>query len=137
MSLFIPLKRTTLLIPSGPAHDLDRKHLFILLTDPAANELGVKSVLMVSLSSIKNGIPYDTSCVLSVGDHPFVKKDSFVLYRFARIEEADKVLRGVKAGKLIPLDSMRADVFLRVCNGLKNSKETPEKIKNFYLQAIL
>ena len=35
MSLFVPFRRATLLIPTGAAHDPDRKHLFIVLTDPA------------------------------------------------------------------------------------------------------
>lgn len=93
MSLFLPLRRATLLVPSGPENDPDRKHLFILLTDPADDGSGVKAVLMVSLSSIKQGLPYDASCILYPGDHPFVKKESFVVYQKARIEEADKVLR--------------------------------------------
>jgi len=35
MSLFLPIKRATLLVPSGADGDPDRKHLFVLLTDPA------------------------------------------------------------------------------------------------------
>src|SRR3990170_5662670 len=34
VKLFVPFRRATLLVPSGPAHDPDQKHLFILLTDP-------------------------------------------------------------------------------------------------------
>lgn len=45
MSLFLPLKRATLLIPSGPQGDPHRKHLFILLTDPYADEVGKPFVL--------------------------------------------------------------------------------------------
>lgn len=33
MSVFLPLRRATLLVPSGPQSDVDRKHLFILLTN--------------------------------------------------------------------------------------------------------
>lgn len=56
MSLFLPLRRATLLVPSGPDNDPDRKHLFVLLTDPVDDATGVKSVLMVSLFSIKKGL---------------------------------------------------------------------------------
>ena len=50
MSLFVPFKRATLLIPSGPVHDSERKHLFVLLTDPieAPNYEG-KQVLLVNI----------------------------------------------------------------------------------------
>lgn len=135
MSLFLPLRRATLLVPSGPENDPDRKHLFILLTDPADAGSGVKAVLMVSLSSIKPGLPYDPACVLHSGDHPFVKKDSFVVYQKSRIEDADKVLRGVKDGKLVPQAPMDTAVFARICKGLEDSRLTPPKMLRFYLAA--
>lgn len=135
MRLFLPLKRATLLVPSGPGSDPDRKHLFILLTDPANDGSGVKAVLMVSLSSIKQGLPYDASCILYPGDHPFVKRESFVVYQKARIEVADKVLRGVKDGKLVPQDPMDSALFARICKGLEDSLLTPPKLLRFYLAA--
>jgi len=135
MSLFLPLRRATLLVPSGPENDPDRKHLFILLTDPADTEARVKAVLMVSLSSIKAGLPHDPACLLYPGDHPFVKRNSFVVYQKARIEEAEKVLRGVKDGKLVPQNPMDSAVFVRICKGLEESRLTPPKVLRFYLAA--
>lgn len=136
MSLFLPLKRATLLIPSGPQGDQERKHLFILITDPHDDEAGTKSVLMVSLSTVKAGIPHDPTCVLYAGDHPFVKHDSYVVYQKARLEDADKVLRGVKNGQLVPHDPMDSAVFARVCKGLEESRLTPAKLLAFYQKAI-
>ena len=57
---------------------------------------------MVSLSTVRQGVPHDPACILYAGDHAFVKHDSYVVYQKARIEEADKVLRGVKSGQLVP-----------------------------------
>lgn len=135
MSLFLPLKRATLLIPSGPQNDQHRKHLFILLTDPHDDETGAKSVLMVSLSTVRAGVPHDATCILYAGDHPFVKHDSCVVYQKARLEEADKVLRGVKSGQLVPQDPMDGAVFARVCKGLEESRLTPPKLLAFYQKA--
>jgi len=135
MSLFLALKRATLLISSGPQDDQDRKHLFILLTDPHDNEAGKKSVLLVSLSTIKTGIPHDPACILYAGDHPFVKRNSYVVYQKARLEEADKVLRGVKSGQFVPHDPMDSAVFARICKGLEESRLTPARLLNFYRQA--
>ena len=132
MSLFLPLKRATLLIPSGPQGDQDRKHLFILLTDPHIDEAGKNCVLMVSLSTVKPGVPNDPTCILYAGDHRFVKSDSYVVYQKARLEEADKVLRGVKSGQLAPHDPMKGAVFARICKGLEDSRLTPAKLLNFY-----
>ncbi len=57
MNLFFPVERATLLIPSGTESDPDRKHLFILLNIPITDE---KLILLVSLSSIKQGHYYPT-----------------------------------------------------------------------------
>ena len=70
MSLFIPVKRATLLVPSGPQGDSFRKHLFILLTHPYDDGTGAKFILMVSISTIKTGLPYDPTCILYAGDQP-------------------------------------------------------------------
>lgn len=58
MSLFVPFKRATLLIPSGPVNDPDRKHLFVLLTDPIeAPGFNGKQVLLV-----KNKLYWEIGC---------------------------------------------------------------------------
>ena len=136
MSLFLPLKRASLLIPSGPQSDLARKHLFVLLTDPHDDGDGVKRVLMASLSSVKPGVPHDPTCLIHPGDHPFVRQISFVLYQKARLEEAEKVLNGVKAGLFIPQDPIDGAIFARICKGLEDSRRTPPKYLEFYLKSI-
>ena len=135
MSLFIPVKRATLLVPSGPQNDSSRKHLFIVLTDPCDDGTGTKFILMVSISTIKTGLPYDPTCILYAGDHPFVKRESFVCYQKARVEEANKLLRGVSEGLFIPQDPMQSGVFARICKGLEESRLTSAKSLNFYRRA--
>ena len=130
MTMFLPNRKASILVPSGPAHDPDRKHLFIVLSDPVTDE---KVVLLVSISSVKPDRWNDDSCLLYPGDHPFIKKNSFVDYSSARIEPGDKLLRGVKAGKLIPQDPVSDDVFERICAGVMASKRTPRNIKQFFL----
>lgn len=136
MGLFLPLRRATLLIPSGPEGDLSKKHLFVLLTDPCPEvDGGEKSVLLVSLSTVRDKIPHDGSCLLHPGDHPFVKTISYVVYQRARIETANKLLEGVKQGLLVPQDSIDPGVFARICRGLEKSRLSPPKFLNFYRKA--
>lgn len=133
MSLFLPFKRATLLIPSGPAHEPDRKHLFILLTDPYPHpESNIKSVLLVSLSTLNHKLPHDSTCILYPGDHPFIKKESFVSYQKARIEEADKLIRGVTNGILVHRETLDSAIFARVCYGLMQSPLTAPAHLKFY-----
>ena len=133
MTVFQPVRRATLLIPSGPAHDLNKKHLFIILTDPVADPLnGNKdSVLLTSLSTLDATLPHDPTCILHPGDHPFVTRDSYVSYHTSRIQEAEKIINGVASGVLVAKEPMDSSIVDRICDGL-DSHQTPEKIKRFF-----
>jgi len=134
MTVFQPVRRATLLIPSGPAHDLDRKHLFIILTDPVADPLneGKDSILLTSLSTLDAAYPYDPTCILHPGDHPFVTRDSYVSYRDSRILETAKIVNGVTSGVFVVKDLMDSSIVDRICDGLSISPHTTEKIKRFF-----
>lgn len=132
MTLFIPAKRATVLIPSGPDHDPDRMHLFILLTDPVTEE---QLVLFVSISSVREDGWHDSTCILCPGDHPFVVRDSWVDYRTAQIEPAQKILNGVNQGLFVPKGTVEHEVFLRVCEGLMYSDHVKPRVRQFYLEA--
>ena len=133
MSLFLPFQRATLLIPSGPKEDTERKHLFVLLTNPYPNlESNIKSVLLVSISTLRPNLPHDTACKLYKGDHPFIKADSFVLYRLARIETTDKLIKGVGEGVFYHKETLSEEIFTRVAHGLTESRFTTPAILKFY-----
>ena len=86
----------------------------------------------MSVSSVPNGLPYDTTCILKPEEHSFIKHDSYILYAKARIAEADALLRGIKSGTLIPKEIMDAAIVDRICEGLQNSPHTAPKILRFY-----
>lgn len=131
--LFIPTRRATVLVPSGPDGDEARKHLFILLTDPVPNaDTKISEVLLVNVSSIKEGYPYDSACRLYAGDHPFLRHDSYVNYRYARIDAVSALLTGVKTGALIPQGALDEGIFARVGQGLLVSRNTTPRIRQFY-----
>jgi len=90
---------------------------------------------MASLSSLRPGVPHDASCILYAGDHSFVKRESYVVYQKARVESVDKILRGVKAGQLIPHDPMESGILARICKGLEESRLTSSKVLKFYRSA--
>ena len=128
MTLFLPVKRATLLIPSGQTN-----HLFILLTDPiASNVQSVHHTLIVGLASVRQGRPYDSTCILYKGDHTFIQHDSYVNYYFATIEETQKLINGCKQGIFNQRDNLESAIFARVAKGLVESRHTPLKAKLFY-----
>jgi hypothetical protein len=117
------------LVPSGTAEQPDLKHLFILLNDPVKDE---KLVLMVSISTVRPGRFHDGCCLLGIGDHPFIKCASFVLYSKARIESVKTLEEGVRQQLLVPKDPMDGAVFARICEGVLTSRHTPIEIKRFF-----
>lgn len=131
MNLFFPVERATLLIPSGTESDPDRKHLFILLNNPITDE---KLILLVSLSSIKQGHYHDPACIIDENEteHEFIKKPSFIDYSKARIEPATNLSNGVSKGVLIPKGTIERTLFNKILAGVLVSKRTPRKCKTFF-----
>ncbi len=132
MSLFIPLKRATLLLPSGTDSEKDKKHLFILLTNPYDNGVGEKPTLLVSVSTVKENFHHDPTCFLYKGDHPFIKSKSYVVYKKTRIECANKLSRGIKKNVFVAHEAMDQLIFCRICKGLEDSRFTIPAHLAFY-----
>lgn len=120
-------KRGTMLIPSGPSHDPERKHLFIICTDPDANG----QQLIVSITS-KTNAPYDKTCLLQKHEHDFLDRESYVFYRKAKIVEHSSLINGVDKKIFIPKDDMNSQTFLRIRNGVCKSPQTPRGIKKYF-----
>ncbi len=119
----------TLLMPSGS----QGHHLYIALNDPRPfeNYGPHPSVVLVNLSSIRDGLSYDETCVLRAGAHPFLKHDSFVVYRYARIEPAAHVERLITQGVFSANHPVSDDVLRAVIAGLYQSPFTKREFKRF------
>ena len=91
-----PQQGATLLMPSGP----DGDHLFVVLNDPKIfpNYGSNPQVLLVNLSSVRQSVHFDATCLLQPGCHPFVRVESYVVYRNARIEPESHLLALVEKG---------------------------------------
>lgn len=133
MSGWRAIRRATLLIPSGPTHDPERKHLHIVLNDPHG-ESG--EVLIVSVTSIPLSNLYDPSCSLNPGEHPFIVRDSYVSYRFTRKVQAQALEDQVKQGEFIAKPLMDEKIFKYVIEGFFDSPHVTPKLRRF-LEEIL
>ena len=119
----------TLLIPSGNAGG----HLHIVLNDPRPFDgYGQHPcVLLVNLSSVREGVPHDATCVLEAGAHVFVQQRSFVFYRYARIEQGAHILRLVDQGVFRPHEPMSSEILQKIKAGLFDSPHTKREFKRF------
>lgn len=120
-------KAGTLLIPSGPTHDADRKHLHIVCTDPCENG----NQVVVSVVSWTSEL-CDNTCILQAYEHDFLKHKSYVFYRKARIEAAATLDNGIQNGTFKLRDPINGQSFLKVCKGICSSSQTPRKVKIYY-----
>ena len=120
----IPKKGGSLLAIAGTVD-----HLHFICSNPFFNRhTGEISVVAVNISSIREGKPYDKTCVLSEGDHPFIRHDSFVYYKGAVIFRVEKLRFSIQAGEISVLDDVSETVLQKVLQGFKLSPFTPKKI---------
>lgn len=130
------MKQATLLIPSSDVEGDDTKHLYIVLTNPHSNIFFPEEhCLIVNITSIRDGVDFDDSCVLSIGDHPFIRHDSYVLYARSRLEKASDLEALIQQEKLKKKENLTQEVFERVCIGLTESDHAKPAHVSFFESA--
>ena len=125
-------RRATLLIPSGPAHDTERKHLHIVLNDPFPDGTQNQKVLVVSVTSIPSSNKYDSSCTIFAGEHPFIVHGSYVVY--SRIDLVDPALleSKVHAQQFIAKPLLDQKFFAYVVQGLRESPHVSPRYLRYF-----
>jgi hypothetical protein len=128
---FAPARRMTLWIPgTGPAHDLERGHLFIILTDTCP--AGMNLVVPVCSAGPKS----DSTCLLGAGDHPFLKKKSFVAYYLLKRYDAEFLVQQEKKKIIESREILDERLFALVCNGVQASRSSPPIYKRYFAEQI-
>lgn len=85
---------------------------------------------MVNISSYYDGS--DDTCLLNVGDHPFIRHCSYVFYADAKIYKATSIQNGFDQGILQPQPDLADDVFARVTAGITVSPDTPQNVVRYF-----
>jgi hypothetical protein len=135
MTLWQAIRRATVLVPSGPDHDPGRFHLHVVMNDPAADNQGRHKVIVVSVTSIPASNLYDASCTLFPGEHPFVRKHSFVLYARAHLADPADLEAKVRTGKYVAKPHLSEKTFKHVVQGLLESPYTTPAVLSFFERA--
>ena len=118
--------RQTFLMKSGPSHDPERLHLHVVCLD--VDDDG--NTLIVPMSSYEGNYS-DSTCILDIGDHEFIKHKSFVLYIKAQIRNADELQADIDERVIIPQKDILQYFLLKIRKGVLDSKETPKNIKDY------
>lgn len=122
---YVPYKGGTLLVPSGPSG----MHLFVILT----NKCQHGSHLWVSLTSVREGKMHDEASVFSGGEHPFIKRQSYVYYRDIGQKRSTAIAFGVASGLLIPREDMGEASLAAICAGIEKSDFVGSWAIEYYL----
>lgn len=112
-----------LMVPSGPKGD----HLFVVALGPSTLDgYGpAEQVILVSLTTVRPGLPHDQACVVHPGEHSFITHESYVYYREPRIHAALEVQARVNSGVWRPHDSCSAELLQRIVAGFRKSARLP------------
>lgn len=114
---------------TGQFGDATDYHLFVVVTGPLGEN---DELLIVNFASIYAGISYDDACVVTPGEHPFIRHDSYIKYDKARIVASEKLQNGARANILIPKESTPEPLFNRICNGFRTSMYVSPRVRRFF-----
>jgi len=103
------------------------RHLRIVITDASSDG----EYLTVPIDTLK--YPYqDKSCILHVGDHSFIKHESFVNYRFAQVISYPQLFNGLRKGVFVKKEDISDEVLKRIQDGARQTKNMRTELKDWF-----
>ncbi len=119
-------RKASLFIVTGP-----NPHLHVVLNDPIyyPPKEG-ESVLIVCFCSYTSKLQ-DATCLIEVGDHDFIKWQTYVDYGRAEVKLSMPLELHVASGIHELGVEVSEDLYERIRQGFRQSRRTPRKILNF------
>jgi hypothetical protein len=96
------------------------EHLYIIISILSNNT----KALFVNVTTKKDNS--DISCILRIGDHDFITRDSVINYGDATIAEIDKLKEAIGKRYFKPQKPITDDLLIRILKGARNSKAFPQ-----------
>ena len=109
------------------------RHLNVIITEPDDEN----NVLVVPVCTYreKNGTPLpgqDSSCLLPIGCHPFVKEKSYVRFLNSKAMNLVDIFNGLQKGSLVEKQNFDARYVQDMQKGAEITPFIPEKLKRFF-----
>lgn len=122
------VRQATIFMLSGPS-----PHLHIVCNNPVdyPRKQNVPCVLVVNFSSVDETNSHDVSCLVEPGDHPFITRSSYIIYRKAQILHADSIEEKIAGGEYTQHRPCSDELFKRIIDGALASPFTPTRAKRF------
>lgn len=122
IDVFQPQRSLTIHIPETGKTG----HLFIILTNTCENGW---NLLVPVCSAIGR---YDRTCLLGVGDHKFIKHQSYVMYAKMDLYQAQHLIDQVRNGTFGYEGVVDERVFALVCAGVGSSEFAAPKHQQYF-----
>lgn len=100
-------------------------HLFFVLTDVD----DAKKLLIAPVGTRKTNS--DPTCCIFPSDHPFITRESFVLYGRVKLADYAKLLQRMRHSDVSADEPMTVELYERVCAGLRASPFSPRWAKRY------
>lgn len=107
------------------AEEDEKLHLRVVATPPAADGCFVSVSVTTRRKNSENLV------ILQPGDHPFLRHESVVAYRFSEIAWVETVEAAIESGEARKREPLAANVLRRLQEGLIESEFTPNGVRNF------
>lgn len=105
------------------------KHLNIVVTGPVGAN---REFVLAPVCSVYAGGLVDKTCILSSGDHTFIRHESYVAYRHCTPFTAEELQRRMKLGYLTDKGAISRAVLERITAGITRSSFTPPYIRRYF-----
>ena len=99
-------------------------HVYVVVSDPA---LDGENVVVVNFTS--NKAWQDQSCLLMLGEHPFITEETVLFYAKARIHCNRELDTALASGRLTLHDPVSDAVLAKIRAGARDSDRLPFKMK--------
>lgn len=103
-----------------------KEHLHVLLTSPSETEEVVTTCIC---SRTRRS---ETLTLLNVGDHPFIRHESYVAYNFSKVRTCSAIVSAIARGEARPQARASDQLLARMRQGLLDSDFAPNGVKSYF-----
>lgn len=114
---------------AGAAED-EKLHLRIVVTPPASDGC----IAVVSVTTRRRHS--ETLVVLQPGDHPFIRHESVVSYRYSELCWVDAIEAAIAGGSARKREAIAPELLRRIQEGLLDSDFTPNGVRQFVREVL-
>lgn len=108
------------------------KHLHIVMNDPLVYpKKDGPTVLLLNFCSFDGTGVHDSTCILNVGDHPFIGHATYVAYEHACLKLVEPLVAGVNDHRISLGEPVSEELYERVLGGLKKSSRVAQGVSAF------